>query len=800
MPRVLREGCNSLWVNLSLRWKGIIVVLILPFTIVTSVVVLARLSVIQNAKTGAVIGATLQTRAEIGRSRTLMLRAEAGVRGYAVAGQEDFLTDYRDLRSRSGKSIGRLAALVKENGDEAQHVRTIGTLTQASVGAMDSVVGYVRAGNGISTTLTELLKRERLAMGRLQDEYSALQGDEDAQLGRWASGAKRQGRRSFLGVLLAVAVGIIAAIAAIILFTAGIARRIVRLQQNASRLAGGHPVQLSAASRDEIGDLETALQETSDLLRERNQRLAQSQAAFAEQNAVLQSILARMGDGVIVVNGGGETLVFNPAAEKMIGMAPSGRGPANWSGQNGLYQPDMVTPYDPGDLPLARAMRGEIVDSAELYVRNETRPDGVWIHATARALQDGEGAARGAILVFRDVTAIKLAEAELRRAKDLAEDANRAKSEFLSRMSHELRTPLNAVLGFAQVLEMDGLSEDQQVSVSQILKGGRHLLALINEVLDIARIEAGRLTLSPEPILLQEALDEAMDLVSPLAAHAQIELSRQPSLVWSQYVQADRQRLKQVILNLLSNAIKYNHKGGKVSMSCVGGAGGRLRIEITDTGRGIPEQKMALLFHPFERLGAEETGIEGSGVGLALSKKLVEAMGGIIGVESQFGRGSLFWLEFPRIEGQIQRFERDQARRPAAVIDDHKAATILYVEDNVSNSTLMQRILASRPGVKLVSAMQGRIGLDLAREHSPDLILLDVHLPDMQGDIVLRHLRADERTKHIPVAMVSADATPGQIERLKLAGAQAYLTKPLEVKELLALVDATLDQLSQQPT
>lgn len=790
---------NSTWSHLRLRWKGIVVVSILPVTVVLAVVALTRLSVIQNAKTGAVVGATLQIRNEIGRSRALMLRAEAGVRGYAITGQEGYLSDYRGIQAREEENLQRLAELVKGNPSKTQHVQNLRSLIQENVAALDAVVGDTREAGRSSAAISDLLDRERLAMDRLQVEYSSLQADEDRQLTEWAVGAKRQGLRSFLGVVLAVLLGIVGAIVAIVLFAAGIVRRIERLKQSASLLAEGKPVSVDSSSRDEIGQLETALQQTSDLLRERNQRLAQSQTAFAEQNSVLQSILTRMGDGVMVVDGQGKILVFNPAAETILGTAPEGNTPEAWVVHSGLYQADTVTPYVPAELPLARAMRGETVDSAELYVKNARRPNGAWIHATARPFLDGEGTARGAILVFRDVTPIKLAESELRRAKELAEEANRAKSEFLSRMSHELRTPLNAILGFAQVLEMDGLSDDQQSSVSQILKGGRHLLTLINEVLDIARIEAGRLTLSPEPILLREALDEALDLVTPLAAHAQVDLSRHSSLIWNQYVQADRQRLKQVVLNLLSNAIKYNRKGGKVSVACVAGEGDRLRIEISDTGRGIPVQKMALLFRPFERLGAEETGVEGSGVGLALSKKLVEAMGGIIGAESEFGSGSLFWLEFPRIEGQIQRFERDQDQQLATVSHDLRAATILYVEDNLSNSTLMQRILANRPGVKLVSAMQGRIGLDLAREHSPDLILLDVHLPDMQGDVVLRHLRADDRTKDIPVAMVSADATPGQIERLKLAGAQAYLTKPIDVRELLAFVDETLRQLNHQP-
>lgn len=791
----LFRHCDSAWVNLSLRWKGIFVVLILPITIVTAVVVLTRISVIQNAKIGAVVATTLQKRTEIAQSRTLILRAEAGVRGYAIAGEEPFLADYRDIERQSEGGIQRLRGLVGNNATEAQHVRSIRSLTLETLNAMAAVLEDARTKRA---GLTSVLDRERVSMDRLQAEYSQLQAEEDHQLVAWATEAKRRGIVSFLGVVLAVVLGILGAIAAIMLFTSGVVRRVEELQKNAARVAEGQPVTLAVASHDEIGLLESALRRTSELLRERDERLAESQAAYTNQNALLESILTRMGDGVIVVDGQREILVYNPAAEQIMGIAPTRSTPENWVAQNGLLKPDMVTPHPFDELPLARAMRGEIVDSAEVFVRNEKRPNGIWVQATARPLLGGEGASRGAILVFRDVTAIKAAESELRKAKEQAEEANRAKNEFLSRMSHELRTPLNAVLGFAQVLEMDPLTDDQQASVAQILKGGRHLLNLINEVLDIARIEAGRLTLSPEPILLHEALDEAIDLVTPLAAKARVKLMRNLSPFWNQCVQADRQRLKQVILNLLSNAIKYNHEGGSVTVGCTAGDGDRLRVEVSDTGRGIPEQKMALLFSPFERLGADETGVEGTGVGLALSKKLTEVMGGRIGVVSQFGQGSRFWVEFPRIESQMERYERHEDAPPATAAP-HKAATILYVEDNLSNSTLMERILANRPGIKLVSAMQGRLGLDLAREHSPDLILLDVHLPDMNGDVVLRLLREDERTRDIPVAMVSADATPGQVERLKLAGAQAYLTKPIDVKELLAFVDGTLKQLAHQP-
>jgi len=530
--------------------------------------------------------------------------------------------------------------------------------------------------------------------------------------------------------------------------------------------------------------------EAAEIVAQQQEALARSEAALREQTKLLRSILDSMGDGVLVANESGEMLLFNPAARHMVGHETAGANQAQWSELYGICYPDMITPYASQDLPLARARRGEVVDGAELFIKQS----GIFVSVNGRPLRDDAGDVKGGVAVVRDITANKRAEEMLMRTKEEAERANRAKSEFLSRMSHELRTPLNSILGFAQILEMGSMRSEQKDSVEQILKGGQHLLSLINEVLDIARIEAGKLALSPEPILVREAVDEALDLVSPLADRRQITISKAVSEAWGWFIQADRQRLRQVILNLLSNAIKYNQEGGKVVLSCDADTMDQLRIEVSDTGPGIPQNKIGLLFSPFERLGAEETGIEGTGVGLALSKKLVQSMGGRIGVRSELGVGSTFWVEFSCVEEHAPQSPRPHELELAAgeVGPWLKPSTVLYIEDNVSSTALMERVFSSRPAIKLVSTMQGRIGLDLAREYLPDLILLDHHLPDMRGDEVLLHLRADLRTRDIPVAMVSADATEGQIHRLAAAGAQAYFTKPLDVKELLAFVDATL--------
>lgn len=375
-------------------------------------------------------------------------------------------------------------------------------------------------------------------------------------------------------------------------------------------------------------------------------------------------------------------------------------------------------------------------------------------------------------------------------AREEAERANQAKNEFLSRVSHELRTPFNAVLGFAQILEMDDLTDDQRESVEQIIRAGRHLLDLINEVLDISRIESGVLSLSVEPVELRELAGEGLDLVRGMAAERAIELRVDLHGAEDTYVMADRQRLKQVLVNMLANAIKYNREHGTVTLSFRGDRG-LVRIEVADAGPGIPEDRLDRLFSPFERLGAEQGEIEGTGLGLAVSKRLVEAMGGAIGLASSSPQGSTFFVELPRAEspaGAHEPSETPGPRPPSAP----GSRTVLYVEDNLSNLTLVERILALRPDVRVLSATHGRRGVELALAHLPEMIFLDLDLPDVPGQEVLRTLKEDPRTTGIPVVVISADVVRRHTEELLMAGARAYLTKPLDVPAFLAVVDEAL--------
>ena len=427
------------------------------------------------------------------------------------------------------------------------------------------------------------------------------------------------------------------------------------------------------------------------------------------------------------------------------------------------------------------------------------RKDGseFWVELSIVPVTNAAGSFTHWVSVQRDITERKRTEAALNQAKEEAEKANAAKSEFLSRMSHELRTPLNAILGFGQLLQMQKLPAAQNDRIGHIVSAGRHLLDLINEVLDIARIEAGRVELSLEPVHVAETVCETVDLIRPLAAQKGIIIDPVPDChpLHQEYVMADRQRFKQVLLNLLSNAVKYNRPGGTVALTYRDIAGQRLRIEVADTGCGIPAEKFARLFVAFDRLGAEQSDVQGTGLGLALSKRLTEAMHGAIGVDSVPGSGATFWIELPRVRSQLEQCEpwTRRERAPAEMEALSAVHSVLYIEDNLSNLTLIEHLLADHPEIKLITAMQGRIGLDLARQHHPDLILLDLHLPDLPGWEVLSQLQNDEVTSSIPVVAVSADATPRQIERLLKAGARAYLTKPLEVERFHALLREILE-------
>ena len=390
---------------------------------------------------------------------------------------------------------------------------------------------------------------------------------------------------------------------------------------------------------------------------------------------------------------------------------------------------------------------------------------------------------------------LEISNQALEKARAEAEHANIAKSEFLSRMSHELRTPMNAILGFAQLLEMGELNAGQEKGVKHILRSGKHLLDLINEVLDISRIEAGRVSISVEPVELRGIINEILDTLSISAGSKNIKLCNVFSDNQTEYVRADRQRLKQIILNLANNAIKYNNEGGTVTIkvsekNAIANGIIPIRISVIDDGVGISAENLKKVYTPFERIGAESTNIEGTGLGLAVAKELTVLMGGTYGVESELGKGSEFWIELPKTINELERVKQHADLLADLPLIEHKNGCLLYIEDNISNVELVQEIInTKRKNINLVVNTYGRNALLLAKEHKPSLILLDLNLPDMHGSEVLAQLQADADTSHLPVVIVSADAMSKQVEKLMEMGAKSYLTKPIEITAFLETVD-----------
>lgn len=393
---------------------------------------------------------------------------------------------------------------------------------------------------------------------------------------------------------------------------------------------------------------------------------------------------------------------------------------------------------------------------------------------------------------------LALKNEELERAKAVAEKANAAKSEFLASMSHELRTPLNAMLGFAQLMELAKVppSAAQQQSIDQILKAGRHLLELITAILDLAKIESGKATMSRESLSLAKILENCQAMIWPLADQYGIQVTF-PSLDRPPYVIGDDTGVKQVTINLLSNAIKYNRVGGTVTVDCEVGAEDRLRVSVTDTGAGLTAEQLAQLFQPFNRLGRECGPVEGTGMGLVVTRQLVESMGGAVGVESRVGGGSVFWFELPVAPaptpesagaGEARRNDRGALAAQASA----SPATLLYVEDNPSNMTLIEELIARCSNLTLLTAITGRLGIQLARTNLPDVIIMDLNLPDISGYEAMTMLRDDPATAHIPVMALTARAIPCDIQKGVEAGFCSYVTKPFNVAQFMAALDAAL--------
>ena len=471
---------------------------------------------------------------------------------------------------------------------------------------------------------------------------------------------------------------------------------------------------------------------------------------------------------------------------------------------------DYFTDPERAEAAIKLVLREKRITDYELAARDRSgKTTDVSYNATT--FYDRDRVLQGVFAAARDVTerqlsqqALQKTNVELESAKLVAERANLAKSDFLSSMSHELRSPLNAILGFAQLMESASPSptDSQKESIAQILQAGWHLLNLINEILDLAVIEAGKVLLSTEPVSLADVMAECQAMLEPEAQQRGISMTF-PCFDDSIFVSADRTRLKQVVINLLSNAIKYNKESGTVVVAYDPRTAGRTRISIADTGPGLTAEKLSQLYQPFNRLGQESVaGVAGTGIGLVVTKRLVELMGGKLGVESTVGAGSVFWFELvssaaPQLEAEMsEAAARDKTPMPIGI----PVHTLLYVEDNQANMRLVEQIIARRPDLRLLTAVNGLLGIELARKEQPTVILMDINLPGISGVAAMEILREDPATAHIPVVALSANANPRDIEIGLAKGFFRYLTKPIKIKEFTDTLNAALKFQEAKPS
>jgi PAS domain S-box-containing protein len=539
------------------------------------------------------------------------------------------------------------------------------------------------------------------------------------------------------------------------------------------------------------------------------------QKTLRDSAALIQTMLNTVADGIITFHANdGAIQTVNQAAEKMFGYTALELSRENFS----ILVPELDLDGGDGDSSLkhySASAEALAVGHGREVVGQHKNGSALPIEIAVSEMWQGEQ--QYFTVILRDVAIRKQHEAallqldqilrdksiELENAKAIAEKANLAKSDFLSSMSHELRTPLNAILGFAQIIDsgIPAPTPSQKRSIDHIMQGGWYLLELINEILDLALVESGKLSLSMEAVFLTEVMQECEAMIEPQAKKHGVTIVF-PTAIFPYCVLADRTRMKQVIINLLSNAVKYNKMGGRVIVKCTEQSPDTIRIAIEDTGDGLSAEKIAQLFQPFNRLGQEYQAEEGTGIGLVMTKRLIELMGGEIGLESTVGKGSVFWVDIKRTAALPTPLA---ATNPAAATltsttINRAMHTMLYVEDNPANMMLVESLIERRSDIQLVRARDGLQGIAMARAALPDFILMDINLPGISGLQAMMLLAADPMTAHIPVIAISANAMPSDIEKGLQAGFFRYLSKPIKINEFMATLELVLKLLKQEPS
>jgi len=705
---------------------------------------------------------------------------------FIVPGPASISAVHSDL-SAWGTAMAAVETATRGQGDvvlaaEAGHLHAASDAFYAIVERLSTIASGSEA-NTLFTEAVPVNSTFESAVNAVSAHAEAIATTNQRAYGRLSA-------RTTALVILTGGLGAGVTLLAMVAFAISIRRQLRRLEVRAQALAWGHPSPEADHSCDEIGRLGSCLDQAGTVLARRERDLNDTADAVRESQSKLAMALDSGAMGIWDVDLDTGTAVWDEQCE-----ADHGLGSGSFDGTFEAWLA-LVHPED----------RGEVFASASSAMAEGGRwttsyrtllADGSvrWIGSSGLAIGNEEGRTVRLIGISSDITIRKQDEQQLHDAIEAAEQANDAKNEFLSRVSHELRTPLNAILGFGQLMAMDELSDSHRESVEHVLGAGRHLLALIEDVLAISRIESGNMTLSVEPVNLSEVVAEVVALVSPTAQQNGVALNVRAEDCAAVYVRADRRHLKQILVNLASNAVKFNHRDGTVTFICTPVAGGTVRVAVADTGKGIPSDRLDRLFTPFDRLGAEQLDVEGTGIGLALSQHLAELHGTTLTVESEEGRGSTFTLDLQMAEDPLTPDPATAVPYPPAA-EPVPDGTVLYVEDNPSNLRLVQRVLDRRGGIRLLSAGTGAIALAMADTIPIDVVLLDLHLPDMTGEDVLAGLRNLAATATTPVIVVSADVSPGQIDRLYAAGANSFLSKPIDVAELLHVLE---DRLAKAP-
>lgn len=764
-----------------LATKGLIVI---TFPLVCLLIALGSvfLADAESRRAESYVRVTFAIQSQILEIHVLLAEGASGVRGYLLSGDEAFLVPFEKATAQLPGVIAKMRPLLTDP-DQKLRLDRLEPLVLRKLQGLSALRRHGPIGGGDPTGhLRQSLIENKAVLDDLRMQIEEMREREDALLAERSQRADEIQDHAQLITVLGAIFGILGCVAAIMLMSNGIVRRVRSLEEVAHMLAEGRKLPAPEHALDEIGGLARALKDAGDLLNAREDALRESEERF-------RLLVEGVSDyGIFGLDQQGYVVSWNSGAERIKG-----------------YRADEIvgrhfSQFYPTDTRLTLPAE-ELAQAAKFgRVENEgwrLRKDGsrFWANVVVTALHDDNGNARGFSKITRDITERKRAEEAILAAQMEAERASEAKSEFLSRISHELRTPLNSILGFAQILEMDLPDPDTQASLAQILGAGRHLISLIDELLDLARIEAGRMEISISPQPTGEIIREAAALVHALAEQRGISLFIEIDAIDSVAVSVDRRRLLQVMLNLLSNAIKFNREKGSVTIV------GRLErpdllcVSVRDSGPGIPRGKRYRIFEPFERLGIDHNSnaASGTGLGLSLSKSLVEAMAGRLEITSSDENGSTFSIFLP-VTAKHSEAEQRTIHTAPAVPEKSQADSvrILYIEDNLANLDLVKKVVGKHFGASVLPARQGALGIALAREHRPDLILLDLDLPDIHGIEVFEALAADPRTAAIPVIIVSADATDDAQKKALSAGVTHYLKKPLDIPLFLKTIGKVL--------